>query len=94
MIHIGYPAFLGVSVKDAGGQGALIASTEPGLPADKAGIVAGDVITSLTARRDLGGLAPYRDRQGRSRRHGVDHLYGRERYVPQVQATLITGPAD
>jgi S1-C subfamily serine protease len=95
VIHIGYPAFLGVSVKDAGGQGALIATTEPGLPADKAGIAAGDVITALngsrvtsstTLRSAIAKVNPgdtvsisYTDANGASH---------------STRATLITGPAD
>lgn len=95
VIHIGYPAFLGVGVKNAAGRGALIQSTEPGLPADKAGIVAGDVITNLngttvtsadTLRTAIAKVKPgdtvsitYLDANGSSH---------------QTRATLITGPAD
>jgi S1-C subfamily serine protease len=47
--HIGATAFLGVSVGSPpqGTSGALIASLVAGGPADQAGLVAGDVITSL-----------------------------------------------
>jgi S1-C subfamily serine protease len=95
VIHIGYPAFLGVGVKNAAGKGALIVSTEPNLPADKAGIVAGDVITSLNGsqvtsadslRSAIAKVNPgdtvtltYTDANGTSH---------------STKATLITGPAD
>ncbi len=96
VIHIGYPAFLGVGVKNAaGGKGALIATTEPDLPADKAGIVAGDVVTSLdgtqvtsadSLRTAIAKVNPgdtvsisYTDANGASH---------------STKATLITGPAD
>jgi S1-C subfamily serine protease len=56
-IHIGDRALLGVRVQDAG-VGATVAGVEPDSPADQAGIVAGDVITSvgsdtITAYADL-----------------------------------------
>jgi S1-C subfamily serine protease len=48
IVHVGPTAFLGVVVSDAqGGSGALISQVEPADPADAAGLVAGDVITSL-----------------------------------------------
>jgi len=46
-IHIGLPGFLGVSVDPAGSQGALVASVHRGSPAEAAGLVAGDTITSV-----------------------------------------------
>jgi S1-C subfamily serine protease len=58
-IHIGLPAFLGVSIDPAttgrggsgtGAGGASIAGVEPGLPAAKAGLAAGDLITSIDGR--------------------------------------------
>ena len=45
-VHVGPTAFLGVVLKDVSG-GAGISSTVPGKAADDAGLVAGDVITSL-----------------------------------------------
>ena len=45
-IHVGPTAFLGVVLKQVSG-GAEIQQIEPGLAADTAGLVAGDVITSL-----------------------------------------------
>jgi S1-C subfamily serine protease len=47
-VHIGPTAFLGVSISDAPNGGALIESVVPGSPADAAGLVVGDVITSLS----------------------------------------------
>ena len=45
-IHVGPTAFLGVVLKDVSG-GTQIQQVLPNLPADAAGLVAGDVITSL-----------------------------------------------
>jgi S1-C subfamily serine protease len=47
-VHIGPAAFLGVEVR-SGGQtpGAVVVGIEPGSPADRAGMVNGDVIVSL-----------------------------------------------
>jgi S1-C subfamily serine protease len=45
-VHVGPTAFLGVILKQVSG-GAEIQQIEPGLAADDAGLVAGDVITSL-----------------------------------------------
>jgi S1-C subfamily serine protease len=57
-VHIGATAFLGVNVRpaadDGGSQsqaGALVAGVVPGSPAEKAGLVAGDVITSFNGHR-------------------------------------------
>jgi S1-C subfamily serine protease len=48
-IHLGLPAFLGVQLSPTGGTsgGALVSGVEPGLPADSAGIAAGDTIVSV-----------------------------------------------
>jgi S1-C subfamily serine protease len=47
-VHIGAAALIGVEVENATPQsGAQIVVVEPGSPADAAGLVAGDVITSL-----------------------------------------------
>ena len=48
-IHIGYPAFLGVSLQDAL-NGSVIAAVGNGTPAAKAGLQAGDVITSVDGK--------------------------------------------
>ncbi|GAB3575073.1 trypsin-like peptidase domain-containing protein [Amycolatopsis endophytica] len=49
-VHIGPSAFIGVSVSDAGGSGALVQQVVSGGPADNAGLTAGDVITGLDGR--------------------------------------------
>ncbi len=48
-VHQGYPAFLGVQVSPNGDGGATIAGVVQGLPADQAGLTAGDVITAVDA---------------------------------------------
>jgi S1-C subfamily serine protease len=57
-VHIGATAFLGVDVRPVGDDqaspsraGVLVAGVIPGSPAEKAGIVAGDVITSFSGHR-------------------------------------------
>ena len=47
MIHIGLPAFIGVTVLATNSGGASIDTVVPGGPADKAGITAGSVITAV-----------------------------------------------
>ncbi|MDQ0380697.1 S1C family serine protease [Amycolatopsis thermophila] len=49
-VHIGPSAFIGVSVSDAGGSGAMVQQVVSGGPADDAGLAAGDVITGLNGR--------------------------------------------
>ena len=49
-VHVGPTAFLGVELKDVS-AGAKIASVVPGKPADAAGLVRGDVITSLNSAK-------------------------------------------
>jgi S1-C subfamily serine protease len=49
-VHVGPTAFLGVELRDVSG-GAKIFSVVPGKPADAAGLVKGDVITSLNSRK-------------------------------------------
>jgi S1-C subfamily serine protease len=46
-IHLGYPAFLGVSVEADAGRGAGVARVAAGTPAARAGLVAGDTITAV-----------------------------------------------
>ncbi len=53
-VHIGSTPFLGISVSSAAAPqnipGALVVAVVPGLPADQAGIVAGDTITALNGQ--------------------------------------------
>jgi S1-C subfamily serine protease len=52
-VHVGSTPLLGVSISPAFGgdnPGALVADVAPGLPADKAGIVAGSTITRLDGK--------------------------------------------
>ena len=55
-VHVGPTAFLGVALSRAGDgdedvPGALVERAAPGTPADKAGIGAGDIITSFAGKR-------------------------------------------
>lgn len=49
-IHIGLPAFLGVSVHTANGRGALVENLLPGGPAAAAGITSGSVVTAVDGK--------------------------------------------
>ena len=49
-IHIGLPAFLGVSVDTANGHGALVQNLLPGGPAADAGITRGSVVTAVNGK--------------------------------------------
>jgi S1-C subfamily serine protease len=49
-IHIGLPAFLGVSVHTANGRGALVENLLPGGPAADAGITRGSVVTAVNGK--------------------------------------------
>jgi S1-C subfamily serine protease len=49
-IHIGLPAFLGVSVHPANGHGALVEGLLPGGPAAAAGITPGSVVTAVNGK--------------------------------------------
>lgn len=94
-IHLGSPAFLGVSVAEANGQGAGVEQALAGTPAAKAGIGAGDVITAVdgtrvTSPKSLEStLAGYRP--GQSVRVSWIDTAGR---THQAQLTLMAGPAD
>ncbi len=46
-VHIGDSAFLGITMSDANGSGALVRDVVGGGPAEAAGLAAGDVITGL-----------------------------------------------
>jgi S1-C subfamily serine protease len=48
-IHIGYPAFLGVSLQDSA-NGPVVANVGDGTPAAQAGLQAGDTITSVNGQ--------------------------------------------
>jgi len=94
-IHLGTPAFLGVSVAATGGRGAGVAQVAAGAPAARAGIVAGDAITAVDGTKvrtpaalvqALGAHRPgdsvtitWRDASGK--KHAA-------------KATLASGPAD
>ena len=54
-MHIGATAFLGVAISASDGygsyeQGAVVGTVVPGSAADRAGLQAGDAITSVTGR--------------------------------------------
>lgn len=55
-VHIGPTAFMGVTLaEDQGSDGVTLDGTITGTPADKAGLVAGDVITSVDGKGVLSG---------------------------------------
>ena len=91
--HIGPTAFLGVSVQDGTQGGALVTGVVPGSAADQAGLVAGDVITSLDGNSvatatALGGLMLHESPGASVPLVFVDQL-GTEQ---TVTVTLGTGP--
>ena len=49
-VHIGPSAFLGISVTNLYGAGALVVGVEPGSPAEKAGLVSGDIVILLNGQ--------------------------------------------
>ena len=94
-VHIGLPAFLGVSVAPSGVQGAAVQSTLSGGPAAGAGISAGDVITSVggaavnTATDLQTALRKYKPGQS------VDVTWtDQSGQSHTARVTLATGPAD
>jgi S1-C subfamily serine protease len=94
-VHLGLPAFLGVSVVTANGSGAGVEQVVTGGPAAKAGIVAGDVITKVggttiasTAQLEPA-LAQYK--AGQSVTITWTDTSGQSHHAT---ATLIAGPAD
>nr|WP_280263555.1 trypsin-like peptidase domain-containing protein [Nocardia wallacei] len=50
-VHVGPSAFLGITVSDAGGQGALVRNIVRGGPADELGLTPGSVITDIDGDR-------------------------------------------
>jgi S1-C subfamily serine protease len=50
-VHIGPTAFIGVTVSDANGSGAVIRQLVPNGPAEQAGLAPGDVITTVDGHR-------------------------------------------
>ena len=95
-IHIGYPAFLGISVSsDSAANGVVVGGVVNGLPAANAGIVAGDQITKVgstditSASKLTSKMATYqpgdRTKVTYIDANGQSHT---------VTVTLATGPAD
>ncbi|WP_280402182.1 S1C family serine protease [Nocardia carnea] len=56
-VHIGPTATLGVLISDAGPRGARIDMAIPGLPAEEAGLVSGEIIISIDDRAVTGARA-------------------------------------
>jgi S1-C subfamily serine protease len=97
-IHIGYPGFLGIEVaptNTSGIRGAEIGGIIPGLPAQRAGLTAGEVITSVDGARITSpqSLKKVIFNYGPGDRVTVGYVdqAGSSR---QVALTLATGPAD
>ncbi len=93
-IHIGYPAFLGVSLQDSPG-GAVVAAVGNGTPAASAGLQAGDVITSvdgkaITSANSLSSVIAAHDPGDRVKITWTDTA-GQSH---SATVTLATGPAD
>jgi S1-C subfamily serine protease len=93
-IHIGYPAFLGVSLQDSF-DGPVVAAVGPGTPAARAGLQEGDVITSvggraITSASSLASVVGAHDPGDRVTLAWTDTL-GRSHSATIV---LATGPAD
>ncbi|MDQ6724806.1 MAG: S1C family serine protease [Actinomycetota bacterium] len=96
-IHQGLPAFLGVQLSPTAGPvgGALVSGVESGLPADSAGIAAGDTIVSVngTAVSSAASLstALAGHKPGDKVTIGWQTASGSSK---TAKATLATGPAD
>ena len=101
-VHIGPTAFLGVVLKDVSG-GAQISTILPGKPADAAGLVVGDVITSLNSvtisvdcRRppDRALARPRKDRsdrvEGHGRRRPDGHHHAHQRPAAVASSAMST----
>jgi S1-C subfamily serine protease len=94
-IHLGLPGFLGVSVATNSSGGALISSVASGTPAARAGLVAGDVITSVngTALADGSGLTAAL--QGHHSGDRVTLVWTSQSGATRsATITLAAGPAD
>ncbi len=95
-VHIGYPAFLGVSVAtSAAAPGALVASVLNGGPAALAGVLPGDLITGVDGRSVPSGTAL---RTALSRYRPGDTVSiswtATDGSSHTASATLVTGPPD
>lgn len=95
-VHIGYPAFLGVSVETAAtAPGAVIASVLNGGPAALAGVTPGDLITAVDGRSVASGTAL---RTALSRYRPGDTVSiswtAADGSSHTASATLIAGPPD
>jgi S1-C subfamily serine protease len=93
-IHIGTPAFLGVSLQDSS-TGPLVASVADGTPAGSAGLQVGDVITSVDGKSVSSAQALATTIAGH---HPGDRItlgwtdgFGQSH---TATITLVTGPAD
>jgi S1-C subfamily serine protease len=94
-IHIGYPAFLGISLADTVGGGATVAGVLPGGAAEKAGIRAGDVITAVNGTAIRTGTQLQKTISSEQPGDKVSVSYADPRTGRHtVTVTLGTGPAD
>jgi len=95
-IHQGYPAFLGVQLSsDSQAQGATVAGVVPGSGAAKAGLAAGDVITSVdgSSVADATGLSSLLTKHHPGDQVRIGYTDG----SGQTHSTTVTlgeGPAD
>jgi S1-C subfamily serine protease len=95
-IHIGLPGFLGVAVTaNSTGGGAVISGVASGTPAAKAGLVAGDVITSVNGTAIADGTGLTAALQGRHSGDKVTLAWTSQSGATQTATiTLAAGPAD
>ena len=94
-VHQGYPAFLGVSVLSGRTDGATVAGVVSGGPADAAGVVAGDVLTTvggtaITTADDVPGALAAHSPGDEVTLSWTDTAGG----AHSATVTLATGPAD
>jgi S1-C subfamily serine protease len=93
-VHIGYPAFIGVSVQDGNG-GAQIAGVASGTPAAQAGLTAGDVITAIDGQPVTNAADLKTVLSGHQPGQRVTVTWTDSSGSPQsATVTLATGPAD
>ncbi|MEU6859681.1 trypsin-like peptidase domain-containing protein [Glycomyces sp. NPDC046736] len=80
--------YLGVSVADTDGNGAMILSVEPGSPADEAGLQEGDIITAVDGDQITGASEVVAAVQGTPSGTEIAITYQRDQQEQETTATL------